>query len=94
MNNQNPNDWHYKCRKHKGKEKREEPSTWTLDEWERRKAGAKPLIGYEHQNISHDEELAWQLQNQFDLEDSNVSLLAYWVLIISTTTAVIRPNII
>lgn len=76
LNNQNQNDQHYKGRKYKGKEKREEPSTLTLDEWERRKAGAKPSMGYEHPNISHDEELAWQLQNQFDLQDSNVSILA------------------
>ncbi|PON73373.1 RecQ mediated genome instability protein, N-terminal [Parasponia andersonii] len=76
LNNQNPNDRHYKGRQYKWKEKREEPLTLTLDEWEKRKAGAKPLIGYEHQNISHDEDLAWQLQNQFDLEDTNVSILA------------------
>uniref|UniRef100_A0A803NWY7 RecQ mediated genome instability protein 1 OB-fold domain-containing protein n=1 Tax=Cannabis sativa TaxID=3483 RepID=A0A803NWY7_CANSA len=76
LNNQN--DQHYKGRRFKGKERREEPSTFTLDEWEKRKAGAstKPLIGPGHQHLSHDEELAWQLQHQFDLEDSNVSILA------------------
>ena len=77
LNNQNQNDRHSKGRKHKGKEKREEPPTCTLDEWERRKSGAKPHLGNEHPNISHDEDLAWQLQNQFDLRDSYVSILPY-----------------
>lgn len=54
--------------KHRFKGKQEETEVLTLDEWEKRK-GNKPLTGSRKQDISRDEELAWQLQNQLDLED-------------------------
>ncbi|KAM1173526.1 hypothetical protein ACFX13_026841 [Malus domestica] len=40
--------------------------------WEKRKAGAKPSIGGACTGSSRDEELARQLQNQFDLDDYHV----------------------
>ncbi|KAM2620955.1 hypothetical protein TB2_025778 [Malus domestica] len=45
--------------------------------WEKRKAGAKPSIGGACTGSSRDEELARQLQNQFDLDDYHVSVSAY-----------------
>ncbi|XP_048133289.1 tudor domain-containing protein 3 [Rhodamnia argentea] len=63
MNRQGMQNQHFKGRKHKGKGKQEEGQVFTLDEWEQRNASAKLP------NMSHDEELARQLQNQFDLED-------------------------
>lgn len=74
MSQPNQNDRHYKGRRGRGKEIQEEPSVFTLDEWEKMKGRVKPLIAAEFRDISQDEGLAWQLQNQFDLEDSNVSI--------------------
>ena len=45
----------------------EDKPVFTLDEWERRKAGAS--TGVENSDVTRDEDLARQLQNQFDLED-------------------------
>ncbi|KAJ4958444.1 hypothetical protein NE237_025555 [Protea cynaroides] len=56
--------------KNRGKGKQEEPLT--LDEWERMKGGGKPQLRDGIQDISRDEEIAWQLQNQLDIEDSHV----------------------
>ncbi|MCL7024444.1 hypothetical protein MKW94_007874 [Papaver nudicaule] len=55
--------------RHKGKGREEEQAILTLDEWERRKGGVKPLVKNEFHDISNDEELARQLQNQLDMED-------------------------
>lgn len=74
MSNQNQDDRHFRGRKHRGKGKQEEPIVFTMNEWENRKAGAKPLVKDGHPDISRDGDLAWQLQNQFDLEDSHVSI--------------------
>lgn len=75
MSNQKWDDRHSKGgRKHRGKEIQEEPVLFTLDEWEKRKAEGKPLVRDELSDISCDEDLAWQLQHQFDLEDSHVSI--------------------
>lgn len=49
----------------------------TLDEWEKRKAAGANSSMKPIPNVREDEDLAWQLQNQFDLEDRNVSFLAY-----------------
>ncbi|PKA53836.1 hypothetical protein AXF42_Ash011315 [Apostasia shenzhenica] len=52
------------------KNKQEEVPVFTLDEWERRKATTSKAVGMSSiQDISHDEELARQLQNQLDMED-------------------------
>eukprot|EP00268_Persea_americana_P035725 TRINITY_DN3521_c0_g1_i1.p1 TRINITY_DN3521_c0_g1~~TRINITY_DN3521_c0_g1_i1.p1 ORF type:complete len:436 (+),score=110.10 TRINITY_DN3521_c0_g1_i1:166-1473(+) len=58
--------------KYRGKGQQEEQAVFTLDEWERRKGMAKPTVKDTFQDVSQDEELAWQLQNQLDFEDFNV----------------------
>lgn len=56
--------------RYKGKGREDEKPIFTLEEWERRKAGATTSLPREEpSNLSRDEDLAWQLQNQFDLED-------------------------
>lgn len=75
LNHPNQDDRHSEGRKHKGKGKQEDPVVFTLEEYESRKAQGKPLEKDEVLDISHDEHLAWQLQNQFNLEDSWVSSL-------------------
>ncbi|GLT28968.1 hypothetical protein SLA2020_038660 [Shorea laevis] len=72
MSKANPNDQRSRGRKYRGKERQEEPVTLTLDEWEKRKTSAKLQIKNEHMDTSHDEDLAWQLQSQLDLEDYHV----------------------
>jgi tudor domain-containing protein 3 len=74
MSNQNQDDRHSRGRKYRWKGKQEEPVVFTLTEWEMKKAGAKPLVKDGFPEISRDEDLALQLQNQFDLEDSHVSI--------------------
>ncbi|CAA6660822.1 unnamed protein product [Spirodela intermedia] len=61
---------HYRGAKHRGKE-RDEPAVFTLDEWERSRAGSLKPMGTTSatHDTSRDEELARQLQNQLDLED-------------------------
>lgn len=61
--------------KNRGKEKHEDPVVFTLEEYETRKFQGKAPIKDEVLDISRDENLAWQLQNQFNLEDSQVSML-------------------
>lgn len=65
MNQQGMQNQHSRGRKNRGKGKQEETHVFTLDEWEQRNAIAKLP------NMSRDEELARQLQNQFDLEHSH-----------------------
>lgn len=63
-------------RKHKFRAKQEEAVVFTLDEWERTK-GTKlnPMLNSGMQDTIHDEELARQLQDQLDFEDSYVSIV-------------------
>ncbi|OMO80812.1 hypothetical protein CCACVL1_12732 [Corchorus capsularis] len=72
MSHSNLDGRHSRGRKFRGKGKQEEPAVLTLDEWEKMKAGAKPQIRHELPETSGDEDLAWQLQAQLDLEDSHV----------------------
>ncbi|PSS15620.1 Tudor domain-containing protein [Actinidia chinensis var. chinensis] len=72
MSQPNQDDRHFRGRRLRGKVKEEESSLFTLDEWERRKAGGNPLVRDKLPNGSRDEDLARQLQNQFDLEDLQV----------------------
>ncbi|XVE98239.1 hypothetical protein REPUB_Repub03eG0088500 [Reevesia pubescens] len=65
-----------KGRKYRGKGKQEEPVVFTLDEWEKSKAGIKSQMRNELPETSGDEDLARQLQTQLDLEDYHVSVLA------------------
>ncbi|CAK9154429.1 unnamed protein product [Ilex paraguariensis] len=70
MSQPNRDDRHSRGQRHRGKGKQEESPVLTLDEWERRKAGVNLVMREELPN--QDEELALQLQRQFDLEDIQV----------------------
>ncbi|PSS01850.1 Tudor domain-containing protein [Actinidia chinensis var. chinensis] len=72
MSQPNRDDRHFRGQRHRGKGKEEESPVLTLHEWERRKAGASPLVRDKLPDVSHDDNLAWQLQNQSDLEDLQV----------------------
>ncbi|KAK9268541.1 hypothetical protein L1049_000295 [Liquidambar formosana] len=76
MSNLNQDDRHSRGRKQRGKGKQEEPAVFTLAEWEKGKSEAKPLIRDDIPRTIRDEDLAWQLQNQFDMED-HVSIYAF-----------------
>ncbi|KAL3839855.1 hypothetical protein ACJIZ3_024446 [Penstemon smallii] len=65
----NINHRNFRSQRHRGKEKEEESTFLTLDEWERRKTGRELSTTHVHSNISQDEDLARQLQEQFDLEN-------------------------
>ncbi|KAI3443833.1 hypothetical protein Pfo_000498 [Paulownia fortunei] len=69
---QNFNNCNSRSQRHRGKVKEEESPLITLDEWERRKTGIDLLMTHDHSDISQDEDLARQLQKQFDLEDIHV----------------------
>ncbi|KAF2286871.1 hypothetical protein GH714_034350 [Hevea brasiliensis] len=77
MSSSNQGHRHSRGRKHKGKGKQEEHQVFTLDEWENRKVGADPTLKNNLPDASADEDIAWQLQNQLDVEDSHVSILAF-----------------
>ena len=81
MSNQNQDARYSRGRKFRGKGREEESEVFTLEEWEKRKAGAKPSLTAPSADVRRDEELAWQLQSQFDLEDSHVSFHALLSLI-------------
>ncbi|XP_022145032.1 tudor domain-containing protein 3 [Momordica charantia] len=72
MSQQDGNHRHFNNRKHRGKGRMEDPVVYTLEEYERRKSGTNQIPKNASSYTSHDEQLAWQLQNQFDLEDSHV----------------------
>ncbi|KAK8597841.1 hypothetical protein V6N13_095237 [Hibiscus sabdariffa] len=74
MGHSNQDGRHSRGRKHRGKERQEEPVVFTLDEWEKRKGGAKPQKTNEYPETSRDEDLARQLQAELDLEDYHVSV--------------------
>ncbi|GER37060.1 hypothetical protein STAS_13450, partial [Striga asiatica] len=65
----NPKDRTFRNQRHRGKFKEEDPHVLTLDEWERRKTGVDLTKTHEHVDVSRDEDLARQLQKQFELED-------------------------
>nr|XP_029121244.1 uncharacterized protein LOC105047874 isoform X2 [Elaeis guineensis] len=70
MNQPSHEDKHPRGYKQRYKARQEETPVFTLDEWERRKGtNWKPIVTGEVQDVSHDEELARQLQSQMDLED-------------------------
>lgn len=76
MSSPNSDNRHSRGQRNRGKGKQEEPTVFTLDEWERTKVGVKPLVKHELADTSNDEDLAWQLQNQLELEDSDVTILS------------------
>lgn len=63
----------FKNRNHRGKGRMEDQEVYTLEEYERRKSGTSQLPKETSSYTNHDEELARQLQNKFDLEDFHVS---------------------
>ncbi|XP_058184003.1 uncharacterized protein LOC131301634 [Rhododendron vialii] len=75
LNQPNWDDRRSRGGKHRGKGRgrQEELPVFTLEEWERRKAGGNLSVRDELAGVSQDEALAWQLQNQFDMEDHQVS---------------------
>jgi tudor domain-containing protein 3 len=69
---------HPRGRGRRGKGQEEDEFVFTLEEYEKRKAQVKPSNNDEVLDISRDEDLAWQLQNQFNLEHSQVcSLISF-----------------
>lgn len=58
----------------RGRGREEETEVLTLDEWERRKTGANLSATHDFPDVSQDEELARQLQQQLDLEDIHVRI--------------------
>lgn len=70
MNTYNRNEGHSRGWKPRGRGKDEDESAvLTLDEWERKRATGSSSLRQETPNVNQDEDLARQLQNQFDLED-------------------------
>uniref|UniRef100_A0A0D9UXH3 RecQ mediated genome instability protein 1 OB-fold domain-containing protein n=1 Tax=Leersia perrieri TaxID=77586 RepID=A0A0D9UXH3_9ORYZ len=66
-----PEDRYGRGNRFKGKGRQEDTPVFTLDEWEKRKsAGLKATTESFIDDTSRDEELARQLQEQLDLEDS------------------------
>lgn len=80
-------------RRHRGTGKEEVSQVLTLDEWERRKTGIKTSTAHDFPDLSQDEELAWELQEKFDLEDIQVSFccihdIYFMIIMISTTSSI------
>uniref|UniRef100_A0A0E0JEU6 RecQ mediated genome instability protein 1 OB-fold domain-containing protein n=1 Tax=Oryza punctata TaxID=4537 RepID=A0A0E0JEU6_ORYPU len=68
-----PEDRYGRGHRFKGKSRQEDTPVFTLDEWEKRKStGLKSTAESYIDDTSRDEELARQLQEQLDLEDSYV----------------------
>lgn len=67
-------DRNSRFQRRRGKDTEDDSSLLTLDEWERRKTGSNIQTTHEHQHYSQDEELARQLQEQFDLEENHVTI--------------------
>jgi len=75
MSISNRNEGHSRGWKQRGRGKEEnESAVLTLDEWERKRATGSSSFRQETRNVNQDEDLARQLQNQFDLEDFQVSI--------------------
>ncbi|KAJ0266429.1 Tudor domain protein [Hirschfeldia incana] len=56
----------------RGREEEDDSAVLTLEEWEKRNTRGGAVTTANHPNdTTRDEDLAWQLQNQFDLEDSS-----------------------
>lgn len=65
----------------RGREEDDDSAVLTLEEWEKRKTSGGAVATADHpSDTTRDEDLAWQLQNQFDLEDS--SYVSYKHLIV------------
>ncbi|GJR60534.1 hypothetical protein Tco_1502696 [Tanacetum coccineum] len=77
MNNYNRNEGHYRGLKPRGMGKDEDASAvLTLDEWERKRTIGSSSLRQETPNVNQDEDLARQLQNQFDLNFVYILVMA------------------
>ncbi|KAJ0515458.1 hypothetical protein HanHA300_Chr10g0380751 [Helianthus annuus] len=80
MNYSNRNEGHSRGWKQRGRGKEEnESAVLTIAEWERKRANGSSSLRQENANVNQDEDLARQLQNQFDLEDYHVGRSG-WVI--------------
>ncbi|ESQ42012.1 hypothetical protein EUTSA_v10013545mg [Eutrema salsugineum] len=78
MKHSSANERQYQGRRGRGRgrgrgsgREEDDSAVFTLDEWEKRNTGGGVLATADHpSDTTRDEDLAWQLQNQFDLEDS------------------------
>lgn len=70
MNQPSRDNQNFRGRRYRGKEKEEGPAVLTLDEWERKKSLMSSTTIHDSHNVIRDEDLARQLQEQFDLEDA------------------------
>ncbi|KAK6941570.1 RecQ mediated genome instability protein 1, N-terminal, partial [Dillenia turbinata] len=68
MSKPNQQEWQHIGLRHRGKRNQEKREFLTLDEWGRRNAGGSLARG-KIPDLSQDEELAWQLQHELDLQD-------------------------
>lgn len=69
MNVQNPADRRPRGRMQRGKETEDDHHIITLAEWEKKKAVTAPYSKGQNSSTVRDEDLARQLQEQFDMED-------------------------
>lgn len=81
MSNPNQDNHYSRGRKNRGKGRQEESKVFTLDEWEKSKGAVKLSIKNELPDTSNDEDLAWKLQNQLDLEESHATVLSSLTLV-------------
>lgn len=77
MKHSSSNERQYRGRRGRGRgrgREEDDSAVLTLEEWEKRKTSGGAVAAADNpSDTTRDEDLAWQLQNQFDLEDSNVS---------------------
>lgn len=90
MSNSTRNEGHSRGWKQRGrgKEEEEESAVLTLDEWERKRAAGSSSSRQQNPNFNQDEDLARQLQNQFDLEDIHVSIYIFQILLLKAFSSI------
>ncbi|XP_013611340.1 tudor domain-containing protein 3 isoform X2 [Brassica napus] len=75
MKHSSSNERQYRGRRGRGRgrgREEDDSAVLTLEEWEKRKTSGGAVAAADNpSDTTRDEDLAWQLQNQFDLEDSN-----------------------
>lgn len=85
MSNPHQSSQYSRGRKYRGKGKEDEQQVFTLDEYEKRKAGVKLVVEKDIPDTSGDQDLAWKLQKQLDMEDTRVSITSLICLLISAS---------
>lgn len=77
MKHSSSNERQYRGRRGRGRgrgREEDDSAVLTLEEWEKRKTSGGAVAAADNpSDTTRDEDLAWQLQNQFDLGDSYVS---------------------